>query len=109
MKPLNWIQWATVLMIMALAIVVPINFVQLNHTVRHENELARKAALASTQATKALCLLRQNYMDQYITTEQYLAQHPNGAPALHVSAAALQQAAAKELKQAKALKDVRCN
>ena len=109
MKPLNWIQWATILMIVALAIVVPINFVQLNHTVRHENELARKAALASSQATQALCLLRQNYMDQYRATVQYLRQHPEGAPALGVSAASLQQAANKELKQAKALKNVHCN
>lgn len=109
MKPLNWIQWATVLMIVALAIVVPINFVQLSHNLQHENELARKAAVASSQATQALCLLRHNYMDQYKTTVQYLEQHPNGAPALGLSAASLQQAANKELKQAKTLKNVHCN
>lgn len=109
MKPLNWIQWATILMIVAMSIIVPINFVQLSHNLHHENELARKAAVASSQATQALCLLRRNYMDQYRATVQYLRQHPEGAPALGLSAASLQQAADKELKQAHALKNVVCH
>jgi hypothetical protein len=108
MRPLNWIQWLTVMMVVALAIVVPINFVQLGHNLRNEGVLAKKAALAAKQATQALCLEKKNYLDQYHSTQKYLSQHPNGVPALGLSAAYLRQAAHKELAAAKALNNVNC-
>ena len=97
----NFVQWATIMLVCALAVIVPINFVQLNHTVRAESKAAR-------QSTQALCLLRKNYLDQYKSTIDYLKKHPKGAPALGVTAKALRQAAGKELAAANSLRDVNC-
>lgn len=102
-------------MVVALAVVVPINFVQLNHTLRGESQTAKRAALAAKQsvaagkrATKALCLLRKNYEDQARSTAKYLKLHPNGAPALGLSASYLKSAENKQLAAAKTLAVIKC-
>lgn len=109
MKPLNGLQWLTVIMVVVMAITLPINFIQLSHSIGREGVLAKRASLAASQATQALCLLRGNYRDQYKATVKYLLDHPTGAPALGITAKALQNAAAKELAAANALNNVKCS
>jgi len=101
MKPLNWIQWLTVMFVMVMAIIIPINFVQLNHVVHRDS-------VAAQEAHRALCLERKNFLDQYHATLAYLKAHPEGAPALGLSAASLRQTAAKQLAAALALKGLDC-
>lgn len=107
MKPLNGIQWLTIALVLALAVLVPINFVQLNHSIRGESLASKQAIAAGKRATQALCLLRKNYTNQAHSTAKYLKQHPDGAPALGLSAAYLQRAEKKQLSYAKALSGVK--
>ena len=61
------------------------------------------------QIHQALCAEKNGYAQQVASTKKYLKQHPDGAPALHLSAGYLRQQIKKEQKQLKAFESVSCS
>ena len=89
-------------LIWALIALVVILFSATAYAISKEHEVA-------IQATRALCSLRQGYEGQLKNTKDYLRKHPNGAPALHLSAADLQRSISSLQKQVNDLGDVKCS
>lgn len=66
---------------------------------------ARKA----DQTYAAACSYLNTLKDQAKTSEQYLQKHPDGAPALGITAAQLQQSIDKEQAAISSLSGLNCN
>ena len=75
---------------------------------RQSGELTADARLAA-QTHTGICAFRHQLQAEVKTSEQYLIKHPEGAPALHLSAASIQQGIDKEQATISSLSVLNCS
>lgn len=92
----------------ALTLAVLVLIVSVIALLRQSNEFAADAQLAN-QTHTGLCAFRHQLKQQVQTSEQYLQQHPEGAPALHLSAASIQQSIDREQATISSLSALDCS
>lgn len=75
-----------------------------------QREAAATARQASTAAEthKAACAFRSNLVQQVQSSEKYLALHPEGVAALHLSAAYIRSQITREQSSVTSLTDLHC-
>lgn len=100
--------WALGIAFGALALSVLVLIVTIVVVLRQSSEFSNDARLAA-QAHSGLCAFRNQLKQQIESSEQYLTKHPNGAPALHLSAAAIQQSIDREQETISALSNLNCS
>lgn len=64
---------------------------------------------SSQEAHRALCALRSGYVEQAQNTRKYLNKHPDGAPALGITAGQLEQQITSLHKRADSLRVADCS
>lgn len=65
--------------------------------------------VAINQAHRALCNEKSQYALNIKATRAYLREHPDGAPALHITARQLQNNITNNEKYLTALRDIKCS
>lgn len=75
--------------------------------VRDAREVAHQARTAA-ETHHGVCLYRANLEDQIGTSTRYLIAHPNGAPALGLSRAFIQNGIDKQRAAVESLSDLHC-
>lgn len=63
----------------------------------------------AAETHNAVCVYRENLIEQIGNSERYLVTHPNGAPVLGLTAAQIQQSIARERAAADSLSGLNCN
>lgn len=70
-------------------------------------ELSGNAVLAQ-ETHRAACSYRENLREQARASTKYLEQHPNGVPALGISAAQIRQGIGRQQRAVYSLSDLHC-
>lgn len=63
----------------------------------------------AAETHNAVCVYRSNLLEQAHETQKYLLEHPDGAPALGITAAQLQQTLERQRAAAESLAGLNCN
>jgi hypothetical protein len=69
----------------------------------------RGQAQDAAETHAAACSYRENLKQQRDASEKYLRENPNGAPALHISAASIQQTIDRQQAAVISLSGLHCN
>lgn len=68
-----------------------------------------RQAQDAAETHSAVCAFKTQLVGQIRSSEQYLIKHPDGAPALHLSAASIQQSINKEQATVNSLAGLNCS
>lgn len=101
----DWFAASAAFVMMALTIgVLIVNLVLLSDQAARSAKEAQDAA----ETHAAVCTFRGQLVAQLKASQDYLRQHPDGAPALHISAAQLQQTIDREQSAVDSLAELHC-
>lgn len=98
---------ALALSVVVLVITVVVLFRQADDHAVSQAQTAAQARVA-VRDNRALCALRAQLKSQVKTSTNYLTKHPDGAPALQLSATSIQQGINKEQATVNALSTIAC-
>lgn len=99
--------WLIVGTLCVLGLALCLQVVNLVSLGRNTGQLRADAKIA-IETRDAACQFRQNLVDQVKESTHYLELHPEGAPALHVSAASIRQTIARQQASVAALAELQC-
>lgn len=99
--------WALGAAFLAVAMAVGLLVIVLIVLAGNQKDLERQARIA-VATEHAVCVYRANLIEQARETQHYLLQHPQGAPALGLSAAQLQQTLERQRAAAASLSELQC-
>lgn len=86
-----------------------VGLAQQQATLRRQQVTLRRQAREAIETHRAACTFRNNLKSQERSSEHYLALHPNGAPALGISAAQIRSSIAKQDAAVKSLSGLHCS